>query len=275
MTPAAAREAIIAQARASANAQRARSGRRKTQYRLHDWCISRQRYWGPPIPIIYCDACGAGAGARRPAPGAAAARSRISAPTIPASRRWRAHAEWYHVPCPQCGKPARRETDVSDTFLDSAWYFLRYPSTEFDDRAVRRRAHAPLAPGARTTSAATSTRCCTCSIRASSRWCCTTPGMLDVRGAVPPLPRPWADHQGRRQDVEVEGERGHPRRVHRALGRRHVAHVPDVPGTVPGRRRLPRRRHQRPAPLPRPGLGPGDRRRPIPIAATPRSSATC
>ena len=108
------------------------SARAVTQYRLHDWCISRQRYWGPPIPIIYCDACG-------PVP-VPESDLPVLLPHIddfrpddtgvsPLAR----HEEWYRVPCPSCGKSARRETDVSDTFLDSAWYFLRYPCTERDD----------------------------------------------------------------------------------------------------------------------------------------------
>ena len=101
-------------------------------YRLHDWCISRQRYWGPPIPVIYCDLCGLQAVPEADLP--------VLLPNIadftpddsgisPLAR----HEEWYHVPCPECGKQARRETDVSDTFLDSAWYFLRYPSVDRDD----------------------------------------------------------------------------------------------------------------------------------------------
>jgi len=105
----------------------------RVQYRLHDWCISRQRYWGPPIPIIYCEKCGVVPVPEKDLP--------VELPYIedfrpddtgvsPLAR----HEEWYFVKCPQCGSQARRETDVSDTFLDSAWYHLRYPSTEFTDR---------------------------------------------------------------------------------------------------------------------------------------------
>jgi leucyl-tRNA synthetase len=103
-----------------------------TNYRLHDWCISRQRYWGPPIPILYCDTCGT-----VPVP---EADLPVELPPIPDFRPddtgvspLARHEEWYRVPCPTCGAIARRETDVSDTFLDSAWYFLRYPSTGRDD----------------------------------------------------------------------------------------------------------------------------------------------
>jgi len=105
----------------------------RVQYRLHDWCISRQRYWGPPIPVIYCEKCGVVPVPEKDLP--------VELPLIedfrpddtgvsPLAR----HEEWYFVKCPQCGGQARRETDVSDTFLDSAWYHLRYPSTEFHDR---------------------------------------------------------------------------------------------------------------------------------------------
>ena len=102
-------------------------------YRLHDWCISRQRYWGPPIPVIYCEGCGTVPVPEedlpvllpyvedfRPDEGGVSPLARVE--------------EFYRVECPSCGGGARRETDVSDTFLDSGWYFLRYPSTEFDDR---------------------------------------------------------------------------------------------------------------------------------------------
>jgi leucyl-tRNA synthetase len=102
-------------------------------YRLHDWCISRQRYWGPPIPIIYCDDCGMQAVPEKDLPVALPFVKDFRPDDTGISPLAR-HEEWYRVPCPECGKMARRETDVFDTFLDSAWYFLRYPSTEFDDR---------------------------------------------------------------------------------------------------------------------------------------------
>jgi len=106
-------------------------------YRLHDWCISRQRYWGPPIPIIYCDSCG-------PVP-VPAADLPVELPFIPDFKPddsgvspLARHEEWYRVPCPSCGKMGRRETDVSDTFLDSAWYFLRYPNAQNDQVAFEK-----------------------------------------------------------------------------------------------------------------------------------------
>jgi leucyl-tRNA synthetase len=110
------------------------AGEAQVQYRLHDWCISRQRYWGPPIPMIYCDACGIVPVPEdqlpvilpdiddfRPDASGVAPLARVKS--------------FYEVDCPRCGKKGRRETDVSDTFLDSAWYFLRYPSTGRDDVA--------------------------------------------------------------------------------------------------------------------------------------------
>ena len=103
------------------------------QYRLYDWCISRQRYWGPPIPIIYCDDCGAVPVPEKDLPVVLPAIDDFRPDDTGISPLAR-HEEWYFVPCPTCGKRARRETDVSDTFLDSAWYYLRYPSSEFDDR---------------------------------------------------------------------------------------------------------------------------------------------
>jgi leucyl-tRNA synthetase len=108
-------------------------GQGKVNFRIHDWCISRQRYWGPPIPIIYCDACGAVPVPEKDLPVLLPAIDDFRPDDSGVSPLAR-HEEWYYVPCPSCGARGRRETDVSDTFLDSSWYHLRYPSTGFDDR---------------------------------------------------------------------------------------------------------------------------------------------
>jgi leucyl-tRNA synthetase len=109
-------------------------GRRVTRYRLHDWLISRQRSWGPPIPIVYCERCGT-----VPVPDADLP---VLLPRVPDFRPTGSGrsplasvADFVATSCPSCGGPATRETDVSDTFLDSAWYFLRYPSAGRDDVA--------------------------------------------------------------------------------------------------------------------------------------------
>ncbi|MBI4546273.1 MAG: leucine--tRNA ligase [Gemmatimonadetes bacterium] len=104
----------------------------RVHYRLHDWCISRQRYWGPPIPIIHCGRCGTVPVPESELPVVLPYIENYKPDESGVSPLARV-AQWYRVPCPQCGGEARRETDVSDTFLDSAWYFLRYASTDRDD----------------------------------------------------------------------------------------------------------------------------------------------
>jgi leucyl-tRNA synthetase len=108
------------------------AGKSFVNYRLHDWCISRQRYWGPPIPIIYCDDHGAVPVPEKDLPVVLPHVEDFKPDDSGVSPLAR-HEDWYRVPCPECGKMARRETDVSDTFLDSAWYFLRYPSVGIDE----------------------------------------------------------------------------------------------------------------------------------------------
>jgi leucyl-tRNA synthetase len=107
-------------------------GRRVINYRLHDWCISRQRYWGPPIPVIYCDVCGTVPVPEKDLPVELPHVEDFRPDDSGVSPLARVES-WYRVRCPNCHGHARRETDVSDTFLDSAWYFLRYPSVHRAD----------------------------------------------------------------------------------------------------------------------------------------------
>ncbi|EJJ25669.1 leucine--tRNA ligase [Rhizobium sp. CF142] len=97
-------------------------GERKVNFRLRDWGISRQRYWGCPIPVIHCDDCGVIPVPKKDLPVKLPQDVTFDQPGNPLDR----HPTWRHVACPQCGKDARRETDTMDTFVDSSWYFTRF-----------------------------------------------------------------------------------------------------------------------------------------------------
>jgi leucyl-tRNA synthetase len=97
-------------------------GGKKTTWRLRDWGISRQRYWGTPIPIIHCDEHGAVPVPERDLPVVLPEDLIPDGSGNPLAR----HAAFVHAACPTCGKPSRRETDTLDTFVDSSWYFMRY-----------------------------------------------------------------------------------------------------------------------------------------------------
>ncbi|RPI77787.1 MAG: leucine--tRNA ligase [Desulfobacteraceae bacterium] len=106
----------------------------QVNYRLRDWCVSRQRYWGPPIPVIYCDQCGIQPVPENDLPVLLPALEDYK-PDGSGESPLKRSKEFFETQCPQCGGAAHRETDVSDNFLCSAWYFYRYPSTNFNDRA--------------------------------------------------------------------------------------------------------------------------------------------
>ncbi|MGI9272834.1 MAG: leucine--tRNA ligase [Woeseiaceae bacterium] len=116
--------------------EKAGRGKRTINYRLRDWGVSRQRYWGTPIPIIYCDDCDA-----VPVP-----EDQLPV-VLPEDVEFTGHGsplhdipEFINAPCPKCGKPARRETDTFDTFVESSWYFARYACPDNDDVMLDERA---------------------------------------------------------------------------------------------------------------------------------------
>ncbi len=121
LTPQAAREEAIRRLESDL-VDGAPKGRRKVNFKLRDWGISRQRYWGCPIPVIHCEACGVVTAPIESLPITLPPDVSFDLPGNPLDR----HPTWKNVDCPQCGRAARRETDTMDTFVDSSWYFARF-----------------------------------------------------------------------------------------------------------------------------------------------------
>ena len=111
-------------------------GEGAVNFRLRDWGVSRQRYWGCPIPVIHCDACGAVPVPRDQLPVTLPDDVVLGEAGNPLER----HPTWKNVDCPKCGKPSTRETDTFDTFFESSWYFARYCSPKVDDKPFERAA---------------------------------------------------------------------------------------------------------------------------------------
>ncbi|MEQ1710453.1 MAG: leucine--tRNA ligase [Hyphomicrobium sp.] len=125
MTPAAAFDAVAKRLEGE-KLGKAQAGARKINYRLRDWGISRQRYWGCPIPVVHCKTCGVVPVPAKHLPVKLPDDATFDKPGNPLDR----HPTWKHVDCPSCGKPATRETDTMDTFVDSSWYYARFTAPD-------------------------------------------------------------------------------------------------------------------------------------------------
>jgi len=123
-----------AKKRAIAEIEKLKSGKGTVLFRLRDWGISRQRYWGCPIPVIHCEKCGVVPVPEKDLPVELPDDVTFDKPGNPLEN----HPTWKNVNCPACGKTARRETDTCDTFVDSSWYFARYCSARNEQKPVER-----------------------------------------------------------------------------------------------------------------------------------------
>ena len=184
-------------------------GHRSVNYRLRDWLLSRQRYWGCPIPIVYCDALRDRPRARRGPAGRCCRTSRTTRRR--AAPRWPRRRTGSTTTCPRCGGPARRETDTMDTFVDSSWYFLRYCDAAQRRGAVGPRGAAALDAG-RPVHRRRRARDPAPDVRALLHEGAGGHGAAGRAGAVRAPLHAGDDHARRREDVQVQGQRDLARR---------------------------------------------------------------
>ena len=233
--------------------------RKKVNFKLRDWLISRQRYWGVPIPIVYCDRA---ASCRCPS-----SSCRCSCPTwrtssrpTTAARRWRATRSSCARPARAAVPTARRETDTMDTFVDSSWYHFRFPSPHYDGGPVRARRGRLLAAGrhvrrwGRARGHAPALRALLRQGAAGRR-----PGRLRRALRAPAQPGHGA-RRGQPEDEQVEGQRHHPRQRGREVRRRQPARLRALHRALRAGGGLERPRRAGLPPVPGALLEPGPRR---------------